>query len=50
MLQAGITRFVWLEPDAEKLARWAEAFIRTKKYITESGAVWTEIPMSGILK
>jgi dCMP deaminase len=48
MLQAGITRFVWPEPDAEKLARWAEAFIKTKKYITESGAIWTEIPMAEI--
>ena len=50
MLQAGIARFVWPEPDAEKLARWAEAFIKTKKYITESGSAWTEIPMSDILK
>lgn len=48
MLQAGITRFVWPEPDAEKLTRWADAFERTKRYIEEVGVSFTEIPLSEI--
>jgi len=42
MLQAGIVRFVFPEPSADALTRWAEAFVKTKKYITESGAEWEE--------
>jgi dCMP deaminase len=44
MLQAGIVRFVFPEPTADALTRWAEAFVKTKKYITECGAVYEEIP------
>jgi len=43
MLQAGIVRFVFPEPSADALTRWAEAFVKTKKYITESGAEWEEV-------
>lgn len=46
MLQAGISRFVWPEPDAEKLARWAEAFVRTKRYLDEAGVTWVEVPLA----
>ena len=45
MLQAGITRFVFPEPSADALTRWAAAFVKTKDYITSSGATWEEIPL-----
>jgi dCMP deaminase len=44
MLQAGIVRFIFPEPTADALTRWAEAFVKTKKYITECGAEWEEVP------
>jgi dCMP deaminase len=44
MLQAGIVRFVFPEPTADALTRWADAFVKTKKYITECGATWEEVP------
>lgn len=43
MLQAGITRFVFPEPSADALTRWADAFKRTKSYIEEAGATWLEV-------
>jgi hypothetical protein len=48
MLQSGIQRFVWPTPSADALTRWAEAFEKTKRYITEKGADWTEIPAAEI--
>lgn len=48
MLQAGITRFVFPEPSADALTRWAAAFVKTKDYITSSGATWEEIPLAEI--
>lgn len=43
MLQAGITRFVFPEPSVDALTRWGDAFKRTKSYIEEAKAVWTEL-------
>jgi dCMP deaminase len=48
MLQAGIKRFVFPEPTADALTRWAAAFVKTKDYITTSGALWEEIPLSEV--
>jgi hypothetical protein len=48
MLQAGITRFVFPEPSADALTRWAATFVKTKDYIAASGALWEEIPLSGV--
>lgn len=42
MLQAGVSYFVSLEPTAEALSRWGEAFNRTKLYIEECGRTWKE--------
>jgi dCMP deaminase len=50
MLQAGIGRFVWPEPDADKLARWGTAFDRTKRYLGEAGVSFSEILMADITK
>jgi hypothetical protein len=44
MIQAGIKRFVFPEPTADALTRWAEAFVKTKRYITECGAEYEEVP------
>ena len=49
-VQKGITRFIWPEPDAEKLSRWGESFEKTKKYLKECGIEYTEITMETILK
>lgn len=43
MLQAGITRFVYPKPSADALTRWAEAFQKTEKYMSECGAQFTEV-------
>lgn len=43
MLQAGIRRFVFPKPSEEALTRWATAFEKTKAYIEELGAVYTEV-------
>jgi dCMP deaminase len=43
MLQAGIVRFVAPKPTADALTRWGTAFERTKCYIGEAGATWTEV-------
>jgi deoxycytidylate deaminase len=43
MIQAGIKRFVFPHPDADKLERWAESFIATKKLLDECHIPWTEI-------
>jgi dCMP deaminase len=48
MLQAGITRFVWPSASEDVLSRWAGSIERTKRYITESGVAWTEIPMAEV--
>lgn len=45
MLQSGIHRFVFPAPSADALTRWATSFERTKNYIRECGAVFTEIPI-----
>lgn len=44
MIQAGIHYFVFPEPSADALTRWAEAFEKTKRYITEAGCYWREVP------
>lgn len=49
MLQAGIDRFVFPEPDAEKLTRWGDAFAKTKKYLDECGVEWVEVPLSNFV-
>jgi len=46
MLQAGITHFVFPEPSANALERWGAAFEKTKKYIIECGATYTELSNS----
>ena len=46
MLQAGITHFVFPEPSASALERWGAAFEKTKKYIVECGATYTELSNS----
>jgi hypothetical protein len=43
MVQAGIKRFVFPHPDADKLERWAESFIATKRVLDECHILWTEI-------
>lgn len=43
MLQTGISRFVFPAPTEDALSRWAEAFNRTKSYIEECQAEWTEL-------
>lgn len=43
MLQAGVFRFVAPKATPEQLERWGPAFERTKRYITECGAYWTEL-------
>jgi dCMP deaminase len=45
MIQAGITRFVFPEPSADALTRWASAFEKTKKYIQECGLYATEVKL-----
>lgn len=49
MLQAGITRFVFPEPPEEALPRWADALAKTKQYMRECGAQWTEIPRQTLI-
>lgn len=46
MLQAGIKSFVAPKPSEDKLARWAEAFERTRKYIKECGGTLLEVEYS----
>jgi dCMP deaminase len=43
MLQAGISRFVFPVPTTDALSRWGPAFEKTKRYITECGAVYLEV-------
>jgi dCMP deaminase len=50
MLQAGIKRFVFPEPTEYILTRWASAFEKTKRYITESGATYTEYKRCDLTK
>lgn len=45
MLQAGIRRFVFPSATADMLSRWGAAFEKTKRYINECGAVYTEISL-----
>ena len=42
LIQAGVTRFVFPAPDEAMAARWGN-FERTKSYIREVGATFTEI-------
>lgn len=49
MLQAGITRFVFPTPTEDALSRWGAAFEKTKAYITESGAKFSELMRIGEL-
>lgn len=46
MLQAGIRRFVAPIATDEHLARWGEAFDKTRKYISECGGTLEEVPIS----
>jgi dCMP deaminase len=48
MLQAGILRFVFAEPTEDALSRWGVAFEKTKNYISECGAQFTEIPRENL--
>lgn len=43
MLQAGITRFVFPKLPVRLEGRWLDSVNRTKRYIEECGATWTEI-------
>jgi dCMP deaminase len=43
MLQAGILRFVFPEPTADALSRWGTAFVKTKQYMMDSGACYSEL-------
>jgi len=43
MIQAGISRFVFPSPSVDALSRWADSIARTKRYIVEVGAYWTEV-------
>ena len=43
MLQAGIKRFIAPKATGERAERWAEAFERTRKYITECGGILIEV-------
>lgn len=45
MLQAGIQRFVFPKPTKEQEDRWGEAFVKTKSYIEEAGAQYSEIDL-----
>jgi dCMP deaminase len=45
MLQAGLTRFVFPTPSDDALSRWADAFEKSKCYINECGAEYTEIAL-----
>lgn len=49
MLQAGIDRFVFPMPTEDALTRWAGAFDKTKKYIVESQAQFSEYMRIGEL-
>lgn len=42
MIQAGISRFVWPVASTDAKSRWSESFLKTEKYIGESGAAWSE--------
>lgn len=43
MLQAGIKRFVAPKATEEQERRWGQAFVRTRKYISECGGVLQEV-------
>lgn len=45
MLQAGVSRFVFPVPTEDALSRWATALEKSKRYIEESGAFWTELKL-----
>jgi dCMP deaminase len=50
MLQAGIIRFVSLEPTEDVLVRWGNAFEHTRKYIKECGATLLEVPLDDFME
>lgn len=43
MLQAGIKTFVAPKPSDDAVSRWGDAFERTRRYISECGAVYMEL-------
>jgi len=43
MLQAGITKFVFPAPTEEQKMRWGSSFEKSKNYIQECEAYWTEV-------
>jgi dCMP deaminase len=43
MIQAGITRFVFPKLPKKLVKRWKESTDKTKQYIEEAGANWTEL-------
>jgi len=42
MIQAGISRFVFLSADAERKERWADAFEKTYSYLNEAEVSYSE--------
>lgn len=44
LLQAGIRRFVAPMASAEHVERWGKAFMKTRQYVRECGAVLLELP------
>lgn len=43
MIQAGISRFVWIADSPDMKSRWGAAFARTLRYMAEAGVEYREV-------